>query len=163
MTDSLHLCLTSGLLGTDMPAVAGLREIVIVDGSCERHADFIQAAQAGKVGLHFCADGRSALRLSRRYRADAWLVASELADMSGCDLLEMLVPYVLQAGVDPLRAGAESSLDRVGEGMRSAVFLMSGSYSVEEEQRALAAGVAGYLVRPVTLQVIQSARATAAL
>lgn len=140
----------------------GIHEIVIVDGSCDRYPDFVQAAQAGEVGLHFCVDGRSAIRLARRFRADAWLVSTELADMSGFDLLAMLSQHVLQGGVDPLRSGSRISLDQVGEGMRPGIFIVSDSYSLEDEQRSLASGVAGYLVRPVTLDVIRSARLPAA-
>lgn len=136
----------------------GIREIVIVDGSCDHYADFVQAAQAGEVRLHFCVDGTSAIRLSRRFRADAWLVAAELPDMSGFDLLEMLVPNVLQASVDPQLGGSPVSLDHVGEGMRSGVFIVSDTYRIEDEQRALASGVAGYLVRPITLDVIKNSR-----
>ena len=135
-----------------------IREIVVVDATPDRYGDFVQAAQAGEVGLHFCVDGRSAVRLARRFRADVWLVASELPDMSGFDLLEMLSQPVLQGSVDPLLSGARISLNRIGEGMRSGIFVVSDSYSVEEEQRALASGVAGYLVRPVTIDVIRAAR-----
>ncbi len=137
---------------------AGVREIVIVDASCERYGDFVQAAQAGEVRLHFCVDGTSAIRLSRRFRADAWLVAAELPDMSGFDLLDMLVPHVLQADVDPLLGGSPLSLGRVGEAARSGVFIVSESYRVEDEQRALESGVSGYLVRPLTLDVIRQSR-----
>lgn len=139
----------------------GINEIVVVDGNCDRYGDFVQAAQAGEVGLHFCVDGRSAVRLARRFRADAWLVATELADMSGFDLLEMLSPHVLQGSVDPLLPGSPVSLDRIGHGMRSGIFLVSDSYSIEDEQRALVSGVAGYLVRPVTVDVIKATRAPA--
>ena len=58
-----------------------IKEIVIVDSACERYADFIAAAEAGDVGLHFCVDGQSAVRLARRFRADVWLVAGDLPDM----------------------------------------------------------------------------------
>lgn len=136
----------------------GIHEIVIVDASCERYADFVEAAQAGDVGLHFCVDGRSAIRLARRFRADAWLVSTDLPDMSGFDLLAMLSPSILQSDVDPLLDGSRVSLDHVGEGMRTGVFLVSDTYSLEEEQRSLASGVAGYLVRPVTLDVIRASR-----
>lgn len=141
---------------------AGIREIVIVDSSCERYPDFVKAAQVGEVGLHFCVDGRSAVRLSRRFRADAWLVSTDLPDMSGFDLLDMLSLHVLQGDVDPTLSGARVSLDRVGENLRAGIFIVSDVYRLEDEQRALASGVAGYLVRPVTLDVIRSARRPAA-
>ena len=146
-----------------MPSLrdVGIHEIVIVDPSCDLYQDFVQAAQAGDVGLHFCCDGRSAVRMAKRFRADVWLVASDLPDMSGFDLLEMLSPHVLQGGVDPLRGGSRISLDRVGEGMRSGVFIVSDTYRLEDEQRALASGIAGFLVRPVTVDVIRATRAPA--
>jgi len=136
----------------------GVSEIVIVDSSCDRYGDFVRAAQAGEVGLHFCVDGRSAVRLARRFRADAWLVSSELPDMSGYDLVDMLSPHVLQGDVDPLRSGSRISLDHVGEGLRSGIFIVADAYRLEDEQRALASGVAGFLVRPVTLDVIRGSR-----
>lgn len=131
-----------------------LRELVIVDAACDRYADFVAAAQRGEISLHFCVDGRSAVRLARRFRANAWLVASELPDMSGLDLVDMLAPHVHQGGVDPLRAGARMSFDRSGGKGHSAIFVVADSYRLEEEQRALGAGVAGYLVRPVSPDLV---------
>jgi CheY-like chemotaxis protein len=142
--------------------VPGMHEIVVVDSVCEQYGDFVQAAQEGAFGLHFCIDGRSAVRLARRFRADIWMIAAELPDMSGFDLVDMLVPHVLQGSVDPLKGGARISLNRVGQGMRSGIFIVSDTYRLEDEQRALAAGVAGYLVRPVTLDVIRTSRLPAA-
>jgi CheY-like chemotaxis protein len=139
----------------------GINEIVIVDAACDRYGDFVKAAQAGDVGLHFCCDGRSAVRMARRFRADVWLVSSELQDMSGFDLLEMLSPHVVQGDVDPMLAGSRISLGRIGEATRSAVFIVGDEYRLEEEQRALASGIAGYLVRPVTLDVIRATRSPA--
>jgi response regulator of citrate/malate metabolism len=42
--------------------------------------------------------------------------------------------------------------------MRSGIFIVSENYSLEDEQRALATGVAGYLVRPVTVDLIRNSR-----
>lgn len=139
-------------------ASTAIREIVIVDGSCERYGEFVRAAQEGEISLHFCVDGRSAMRLARRFRADTWLVAADLPDMSGFDLLDMLAPHVLQANVDPLLSGSRISLDRAGRTDRVGIFIVSDAYRIEEEQRALAAGVTGYLVRPVGLDVVSAAR-----
>jgi DNA-binding response OmpR family regulator len=141
-------------LGLGLPLPAAIDEIVIVDSVCDRYGDFVHAAQSGEVGVHFCVDGRSALQLSRRFRADTWLIAAELPDMSGFDLLDLLSPHVLQADVDPLLGGSRVSLDRVDQRVRSRIFMVSDSYRLEDEQRALASGVAGYLVRPFTLDVL---------
>lgn len=139
----------------------GISEIVIVDPACDRYGDFVQAARAGDVGLHFCCDGRSAVRMARRFRADVWLVSTELPDMSGFDLLDMLSPHVVQGDVDPMLSGARISLGRIGESLRSAIFLVANEYRLEEEQRSLASGISGYLVRPVTLDVIRATRSPA--
>ena len=143
-------------------------QIVIVDSTFDRYDDFVAAAQAGQIGLHFCVSGQSAVRFARRYRADAWLLAKNLEDMSGFDLLEMLSPHVLQSAVDPLRFGARVSLGDMSRGhssrgynataTHSGVFIVADAYCLEDEQRALASGVSGYLVRPVTVDVIRAAR-----
>lgn len=147
----MHLAHTQGL---GSPLAVGVNEIVIVDPVCERYADVVLAAQAGEVGVHFCVDGRSALRLSRRFRADIWLVAADLHDLSGFDLLDALSPHVLQGNVDPLLGGSRVSLDRVGQSRRSRIFIVSDTYRLDDEQRALASGVAGYLVRPFPLDML---------
>lgn len=133
-------------------------QIVLVDSSFEHYDDFVAAAQAGLIGLHLCVDGRSAVRLARRFRSHVWLVATELDDMTGFDLLEMLSPHVLQSSVDPLRSGARVSLEDGAPVSHSGVFMIADTYRIADEQRALASGVAGYLVRPVTLDVIRAAK-----
>jgi len=145
---------------TEVPSLRdlGINEIVIVDPACDRYVDFVQAARAGEVGLHFCSDGRSAVRMARRFRADVWLVSTELSDMSGFDLLEMLLPHVTHGDVDPMLSGAPISLGRLGEGARSAIFMVANDYRLDDEQRTLASGIAGYLVRPITLDVIRATR-----
>lgn len=140
-----------------VPRASAVREIVIVDAMCDRYADFVRAAETGEIGLHFCVDGRSALRLSRRFRADAWLVAGELPDMSGFDLISMLSGRVMQSEVDPLLGGSRISLQHVGRGLHAGVFLVADSYRLEDEQQALASGVAGYLVGPVAIGAFRDA------
>ena len=41
---------------------------------------------------------------------------------------------------------------------RSAIFMVADDYRLEDEQRALVSGIAGYLVRPITLDVIRATR-----
>lgn len=138
-------------------ADVGIREVVIVDPSFDRYGDFVAEAQAGTVGLHFCADGRSAMRLARRFRADVWLVSDQLPDVCGLDLVEMLASSVTRSETAPAGAGD----GRKGRGMRSGIFVVADEYRIEDEQRALAAGVAGYLVRPVTIDVVVAMRSPA--
>ena len=135
-----------------------VREIVIVDPRCDRYADFVAAATEGVFGLHFCCDAQSAIKLARRFRADVWLVNTELPDAEGFDLLPLLSEQVSQAEVDPFVHGRRMSLARVGQGRHSGIFIVSEDYSLEEEQRALAAGIAGYLVQPVSAELIASLR-----
>ena len=139
-----------------------VREVVIVDPKIELYGDFVQEAQEGNVGLHFCVDGRSAVRLARRFRADVWLVSDQLPDIDGLDLVEMLAPQVMQADVDPSRSGSTRSLSNVDRNGRSGIFIVADDYCLEDEQQALACGVAGYLVRPVTMDVIAAIREPAA-
>lgn len=134
-----------------------IEELVIVAPTCDRFDDFVAAGRRGEVGLHFCVDARSAVRMARRFRADVWLVAADLPDMSGLDLLEILMPFVAQAGVDPLLGGARVSLDDVGHGLRSGVFLLGDAYSFEDEQRALRSG-AGYFAGPVSMEMLLASR-----
>jgi CheY-like chemotaxis protein len=147
---------------TDMPRSEGrtdgrtaIREVVIVDPACDSYGEFVAAAQGGGLGLHFCVDGRSAMRLARRFRADIWLVAIDLPDMSGFDLVAAMADQVGQGDVDPLRSGARISLDRIGDITPSGLFLVANAYHLEEELRALSSGVAGYLVRPVSLDLVR--------
>ena len=110
---------------------ARVPEIVIVAPSYDRFADFVRAARAGEIGLHLCLDGHSAVRLARRFPAAAWIVA---ADTPG--------------------GGSRAFLDGYGESHHTAVFVVADEYRHEDEQRALAAGVAGFFVHPVTPDVI---------
>lgn len=135
-----------------------ISEVVVVSPTCGRFDDFVTAAAAGELGLHFCVDGRSALRMARRFRADVWLVSLDLPDMSGLDLLEMLVPAVAAGGVDPLLGGIGASLSHVEDGLRAGVFAVADRASIEDEQRALRAGAAGYLTGPVSVSLLRQAR-----
>lgn len=128
-------------------------EIVIVAPSCDNFADFVRAARAGEIGLHFCVNGQSALRLFRRFPAAAWIVAAELPDMSGHDLVDMFQAHA-RAGT-ALRGGSRSCRDRAAESLHAAIFIVADDYRLEDEQRALAAGVAGFFVQPATLAVIR--------
>jgi CheY-like chemotaxis protein len=48
------------------------------------------SARLGNLQLHLRSAGTDAIRLNRRIHVDAWIVASELDDMSGHDLVELL-------------------------------------------------------------------------
>jgi len=167
MNSETGLVRSGNTVGSDTSLRLGRLQVVVVDGRWDRHdacyGSFFKAAAAGSVGVHVCIDGRSAVRLARRFRADCWLVSVALPDMSGFDLLEMLMPHVCQAEIDPLRSGAVRSLANRVASDRTAVyhggvFMVADSYSMPDEQRALAAGIAGYLVRPVNLDIVSAIR-----
>lgn len=141
----------------------GINEIVIVDPACDRYEDFVRAAREGEFGLHFCSDGQSAVRMARRFRADVWLVSAEVPDVSGFDLVEMLAAQVMHgADAAPLSAAGKTRNRRAAT-PRAAIFVVADAHRLEEEQRALACGIAGYLVRPITLDVIRALRGSTAL
>lgn len=125
------------------------RQVVIVDPDCDRYPEFVAEAAAGRLGLHFCTDARAALRLARRFEADAWVVRTDLPDMDGLDLLPLLTDQISQSQtVRRTRSGFP--VRRVG------IFLAAGSYSADEEEQALAGGSAGYLVHPITADLLSS-------
>lgn len=137
------------------PATPGGR-VVIVDPAWDRYPEFVEAAAAGRLELHFCSDGRAALRLARRFQADAWLVSDNLPDMAGLDLVPLLAEQVCQNQVDPLvRPPVRStpSQPRIGRGR---VFFVTHHHSPDLEARCLAAGTAGYLVQPIAIDLVAS-------
>jgi hypothetical protein len=69
----------------------------------------------------------------------------------------MLADDIEQSSVDPLRSGSSVSLGHLDEVAKSRVYVVADEYRIEDEQRALAAGVTGYRVRPVTLDVLDPA------
>jgi len=130
--------------------------VVIVDPAWDRYPEFVAAAAAGRLELHFCNDGRAALRLARRFQADAWLVSDNLPDMDGLDLVPLLAEQVCQHQVDPLvRPSLRStpSQPRIGRGR---VFFVAPHHSPELEERSLASGTAGYLVQPIAIDLVAS-------
>jgi CheY-like chemotaxis protein len=66
--------------------------VVVVDPKFDAYPMLSASAQNGRIGLHFRSSGADALRLARRLKVDAWLIAAELDDMTGHDLVRMLEP-----------------------------------------------------------------------
>ncbi|MEI7781062.1 MAG: hypothetical protein WCJ18_03950 [Planctomycetota bacterium] len=64
--------------------------VVVVDPHFEAYGALAASARLGKLNLHFRASGAEGIKFSRRQRVDAWLVATELDDMSGHDFLDLL-------------------------------------------------------------------------
>lgn len=69
---------------------ANLPSVIVVDPRFDAYGPLAVAAREGRINLHFRASGAEAMRLARRLRVDAWLVAEELDDMAGHDFVELL-------------------------------------------------------------------------
>lgn len=72
------------------PVENHIPSVVVVDPRFEQYKDLAHSARLGKISLHFRSSGAEAIRLSRRLHVDAWLVANDLDDMAGSDLLDLL-------------------------------------------------------------------------
>lgn len=87
--------------------------VVVVDPHFEKYTDLAASARSGKLTLHFRSSGAEAIQLSRRLKVDAWLIAHDLDDMAGADLLELLQGDAghptLAMVADPAAPGATSA------------------------------------------------------
>ena len=64
--------------------------VVVVDPRFDAYKSLAASARLGKLNLHFRSSGADAIKLSRKQPVDAWLIATDLDDMSGHDLVELL-------------------------------------------------------------------------
>lgn len=123
----------SPLAPFDAHDASAVPSVVVVDPRFDAYTTLATSARLGKLSLHLRASGADALRLHRRIHVDAWLVASELDDMSGHDLIELLQGDSLTA---PLAMVVESS-----DGSRRAV----------DSVDALESGADAALAHPISL------------
>jgi len=72
------------------PLTASVPSVVVVDPRFDAYASLASSARQGRLDLHLRSSGAEAIRLSERIQVDAWLVAADLDDMSGHDLVELL-------------------------------------------------------------------------
>jgi CheY-like chemotaxis protein len=72
--------------------------VVVVDPRFDSYKPLAASARLGKLSLHFRASGAEAVKLARRLRVDAWLIAPELDDMSGHDLVPLLQSQLAAKG-----------------------------------------------------------------
>lgn len=76
----------------------GVPSVVVVDPRFDAYKPLAASARLGKITLHFRAGGAEALKLAKRLRVNAWLIAPELDDMTGHDLLRLLQEQCAAAG-----------------------------------------------------------------
>jgi CheY-like chemotaxis protein len=74
----------AGELTTTLPGV------VVVDPRFDAYTALAASARMGKLDLHMRSSGHGALKLVDRIHVDAWLIATELDDMSGEDFVGLL-------------------------------------------------------------------------
>ena len=74
--------------------------VVVVDPHFEAYKPLAASARLGKLNLHFRSSGADAMKLARQVRVDAWLIAADLDDMAGQDLVE-LIGSLRQSGDRP--------------------------------------------------------------
>ena len=142
---------------SDVPSV------VVVDPRFDAYKALAASARLGKVSLHFRSSGAAALQLARRIKVDAWLIAPELDDMAGQDLMPLLetaladadrstakVTLVQESGL--VRSGATPAAETpVSHPVTFAV--LEDLLGMAPEQRAQAVAFAGPARAFVTLPV----------
>ena len=114
-------------MSSDVPSV------VVVDPRFDAYKALAASARQGRIDLHLRSSGFEALRLGDRVEVDAWIVAADLDDMSGHDLVELLQS---QAGGSPVAMVIDDA---------------DGRRRVLAEQAAVEAGADKALSHPISL------------
>ena len=109
------------------PIFAPSVRLTIVDSSPQDYNALLAAAGTPGVSIHFLSSGNDALRFARRCHSGLWVINTQLPDMSGFDLAEML------------RSVRASAL----------VFIIGDEYRLDDEMQALTLGLAKYLCKPL--------------
>lgn len=120
-----------------------LPSVVVVDPAFDTYTRLAASARAGKLTLHFRSSGGDALKLAKRRRVDAWLIAADLDDMSGFDFVELLRS----------QCGDEAS----GQGMASpkCVAMVGDRTGDPTEWQALEAGADRTETKPITFRDLE--------
>jgi len=108
--------------------------VVVVDPRFDAYKSLAASARMGRIDLHLRSSGGAALKLADRIEVDAWLIATELDDMSGEDFVGLLQARRGDAKV--------AMVDENTAGSR---------HSQLAEQVALEAGVDMVLSKPITV------------
>ncbi len=130
-------------LDADIPA--RVPSVVVVDPAFDAYSALVASARKGRLDLHLRSSGSAAMRLAGRIPVDAWLIAADLDDMSGHDLVGLLEAERSGAG-----AGAGAAIAMVGvepEGSR---------HRQLAEQSAREIGVDVMLSKPITVSDLEN-------
>lgn len=119
-------------------AVSAVPNVVVVDPRFESYKQLADSARLGRINLHFRSSGAEAMKIARRRTVDAWLIAADLDDMSGHDLVELLRDRAAEAKVAMVEAN--------GTG---------GRHHAVAEQEAAAVGADALLTQPISLRDLE--------
>ena len=120
-----------------IPAHSAAPNVVVVDPRFDSYRQLADSARLGRINLHMRSSGADALKLARRHDVDVWLIAADLDDMSGHDLVELLRDKSSEAKVCVVDAAPGSRLHAVAE------------------QEATASGADAVLTKPITLRDLE--------
>ena len=112
--------------------------VVVVDPRFDAYKQLADSARLGRINLHIRASGAEAIKIARRRKVDAWLIAADLDDMSGHDLVELLRSRAAEAKVAMVEAD--------GPG---------GRHHAVAEQEAAAVGADAVLTQPISLRDLE--------
>lgn len=117
--------------------------VVVVDPRFDAYKQLAASARLGRIGLHCRSSGADAIKLARRLRVDAWLIAPDLDDMSGHDLVQLLRKR---------HQGAEADVAKM------AIVAASGTAGRQKtlaEREAIDAGADALIQHPITLRDLE--------
>ena len=112
--------------------------VVVVDPRFDAYKQLADSARLGRINLHIRSSGAEAIKLARRRTVDAWLIAADLDDMSGHDLVELLRSRAAEAKVAMIEA----------EGT-------AGRHHAVAEREAAEVGADAVLTQPISLRDLE--------
>jgi len=86
--------------------------IVVVDPKFDDYQHLADSARRGRIDLHIRSSGAEALKIAGRRPVDAWIIAPDLDDMSGHDLVELIRGRAADAKVALIEAEGPGSRHR---------------------------------------------------
>lgn len=131
----------SGRPATRVPSV------VVVDPAFESYKPLATSAREGKLMLHLRSAGREALKLARRHRVDAWLIAPDLDDMSGFDFVEMLRSQIESHG--------KNGTDEAGSYSPKCIAMVGDRAGDPTQWASLEAGADHVVTKPITFEDLE--------
>ncbi|MFM7107056.1 MAG: hypothetical protein ACKOZU_00345 [Planctomycetaceae bacterium] len=120
------------------PTSSAVPNVVVVDPRFDAYRQLADSARLGRINLHIRSSGAEAIKLSRRRTVDAWLIAADLDDMSGTDLVDLLRERAAEARF------AMVARDEAGT-----------RHHAVAEQEAASAGADTVLTHPISLRDLE--------